>query len=68
MRNKLTLKKFVIIAEGSDGKTYQLYIKKDTEDYILSLIQQLEGEIKALETPIEGVYLTNQKKESNNGE
>ncbi len=45
----------VVVGKFSDGKCRQVLINPKTQDVVLSAIKLCEGEIRALETVIEGI-------------
>ena len=52
----------IIIAKFSDGKCRQVLTKKETMKIILQLIGQIEGVVKIVEKPIDGIDITYNEK------
>lgn len=52
----------IIVAKFSDGKCRQVLTKKETMKIILQLIGQIEGVVKILEKPINGIDITYNEK------
>ena len=50
-----TLKHIVIVGKFSDGKCRQILINPKTQDVILSAILVTEGQLRSLETVLEGL-------------
>lgn len=54
---KPKIKHLILLVELEEGGIHQLSLKDETSDWILSLLTQLEGSVKILETPIDGLYI-----------
>lgn len=60
----MTIDSIVIVAKCSDGKYRQVLIDTATEQDILDAIMAIEGKIRVLDKPLDGIEII---KSSNNG-
>ena len=51
------IKHLVLLVELEEGGIHQLSLKDETSDKLLAVLAQLEGSIKILETPLDGLYI-----------
>lgn len=62
MKEKIPkLESFVIIGRFKDGKTRQFILNENTERAILNMIVMIEGTIRVMKSPIEGIELSKRK-------
>jgi len=50
------------IVKLTDGRVYNVLLKKETQDILANTINLCEGGIQLLDTPIEGIEITTPKK------
>jgi hypothetical protein len=62
----LTIEKIACVAKMSNGECYNVLLKQETQQAIISLINVCEDGIKLLDPPIEGIEIKNLKDNSKN--
>lgn len=66
MKADLKIKHIVVMAEMSDGKIYNVLLKKETQEVVISTISLCENGIQLLDKPVEGVEITTPFKKNKN--
>lgn len=62
MKTNLKIDTILVLAKMSNGKIYNVLIKKETQDVVINTISLCENGISLLNPPIDGIDITTPKK------
>ena len=57
-KSKDKIKRIVVLAELTDGKVYNVLVKPETQQVIISTINLCENGIQLLSPPVDGIKVT----------